>query len=211
MPSDEYAPLVRGGLKLKGSTGAKPSGVEKKKQKKKRRKKDTVVSKDVDLATSAASTSNKSALGLAGVEAGDGDADGGDADVKHDGEGGARHIRERKAHVVEDATAGQEDQDQDQDQDQQEEEDDDDLAALQILVKDQEDDPHAHKTPAERRHEETRRKRLQDRLHRDASGTGTGGTGGGGSFKTHKQRVEELNRYLSRLSEHHDMPRIGPG
>ncbi|KAJ6145806.1 hypothetical protein N7470_009701 [Penicillium chermesinum] len=24
-------------------------------------------------------------------------------------------------------------------------------------------------------------------------------------FKTHKQRVEELNKYLSRLSEHHDM------
>lgn len=29
--------------------------------------------------------------------------------------------------------------------------------------------------------------------------------------KTHKERVEELNRYLSSLSEHHDMPRIGPG
>jgi protein FAM32A len=32
MPSDEYAPTVRGGLKLKGS---KPTGVEKKKKKKK--------------------------------------------------------------------------------------------------------------------------------------------------------------------------------
>ncbi len=30
-------------------------------------------------------------------------------------------------------------------------------------------------------------------------------------IKTHKERVEELNRYLSGLSEHHDMPRIGPG
>ena len=29
--------------------------------------------------------------------------------------------------------------------------------------------------------------------------------------KTHKERVEELNKYLSGLSEHHDMPRIGPG
>ncbi|KAJ9632200.1 hypothetical protein H2203_000603 [Taxawa tesnikishii (nom. ined.)] len=29
--------------------------------------------------------------------------------------------------------------------------------------------------------------------------------------KTHKERVEELNKYLSTLSEHHDMPRIGPG
>jgi protein FAM32A len=30
-------------------------------------------------------------------------------------------------------------------------------------------------------------------------------------LKTHKQRVEELNSHLSRLSEHHDMPKIGPG
>lgn len=30
-------------------------------------------------------------------------------------------------------------------------------------------------------------------------------------LKTHKERVEELNTYLSRLSEHHDMPKIGPG
>lgn len=30
-------------------------------------------------------------------------------------------------------------------------------------------------------------------------------------IKSHKERVEELNRYLSSLSEHHDMPRIGPG
>lgn len=30
-------------------------------------------------------------------------------------------------------------------------------------------------------------------------------------LKTHKERVEELNSHLSRLSEHHDMPKIGPG
>lgn len=30
-------------------------------------------------------------------------------------------------------------------------------------------------------------------------------------FKTHKERVEEYNKYLANLSEHHDMPRIGPG
>lgn len=29
--------------------------------------------------------------------------------------------------------------------------------------------------------------------------------------KTHKERVEGLNTYLSKLSEHHDMPKIGPG
>ncbi|PQE16968.1 DUF1754 superfamily protein [Rutstroemia sp. NJR-2017a BBW] len=54
------------------------------------------------------------------------------------------------------------------------------------------------KTEAERRREDMRRRRLIQRLEREG-------------VKTHKQRVEELNRYLSTLSEHHDMPRIGPG
>lgn len=54
------------------------------------------------------------------------------------------------------------------------------------------------KTEAEKRFDEQRRKRLDERLKREG-------------VKTHKQRVEELNRYLSGLSEHHDMPRIGPG
>ncbi|KAJ6143617.1 hypothetical protein N7471_003070 [Penicillium samsonianum] len=54
------------------------------------------------------------------------------------------------------------------------------------------------KTEAERRAEEIRRKRLHERLQREG-------------VKTHKERVEELNKYLSRLSEHHDMPKIGPG
>lgn len=77
------------------------------------------------------------------------------------------------------------------------------------------------KTEAERRWEEQRRKRvrldilmdlllrrlrmtdlpllqLDERLKREG-------------VKSHKERVEELNKYLSGLSEHHDMPRIGPG
>ena len=71
------------------------------------------------------------------------------------------------------------------------------------------------KTEAQRRHEERKRKRvsslvyiavllrnviadsdacikLDERLQREG-------------VKTHKERVEELNRYLSNLSEHHDM------
>jgi len=55
-----------------------------------------------------------------------------------------------------------------------------------------------YKTEAERRYEERKRKRLEDRLKREG-------------IKTHKERVEELNKYLSGLSEHHDMPKIGPG
>ncbi|KAL8864295.1 MAG: hypothetical protein Q9198_009962 [Flavoplaca austrocitrina] len=56
----------------------------------------------------------------------------------------------------------------------------------------------AGKTEAELRHEERRRRRLEERLKREGT-------------KTHKEKVEEFNHYLSNLSEHHDMPRIGPG
>ena len=54
------------------------------------------------------------------------------------------------------------------------------------------------KTEAEKRHEEMRRKRLDEKINREG-------------IKTHKEKVEELNKYLSGLSEHHDMPKIGPG
>jgi len=54
------------------------------------------------------------------------------------------------------------------------------------------------KTETERRYEEMRRRRLDERLRKEG-------------VKTHKERVEGLNKYLSTLSEHHDMPRIGPG
>jgi len=69
------------------------------------------------------------------------------------------------------------------------------------LVEDEErgeGDSRGGKTAAEKAMEEMRRKRLHDRLAKEG-------------VKTHKQRVEELNKYLSNLSEHHDMPRIGPG
>lgn len=29
--------------------------------------------------------------------------------------------------------------------------------------------------------------------------------------KSYRQRVEEYNKYLSTLSEHHDIPKVGPG
>ncbi|KAL5350053.1 hypothetical protein ACLOAV_005090 [Pseudogymnoascus australis] len=74
--------------------------------------------------------------------------------------------------------------------------DEEDALWRQVEEREQEQD---YKTPTEKRHEEMRRKRLEDRLKREGGG------------RTHKQRVEELNKYLSGLSEHHDMPRIGPG
>ena len=48
------------------------------------------------------------------------------------------------------------------------------------------------KTETEIQYQEMRRKRLNDRLKKEGT-------------KTHKERVEELNRYLNKLSEHHDM------
>ena len=52
--------------------------------------------------------------------------------------------------------------------------------------------PTQGKTEAQIRHEENRKRRLEERLKREGT-------------KTHKERVEDLNRYLSGLSEHHDM------
>lgn len=54
------------------------------------------------------------------------------------------------------------------------------------------------KTAAEIRADDLRRKNLMERLKKEG-------------VKTHKESVEEFNRGLARLSEHHDMPRIGPG
>lgn len=68
---------------------------------------------------------------------------------------------------------------------------------------DDDDDIDAGKTEAERRFAEIKRKRLKE--------LSEGGRGRPELLKTHKQRVEELNTALSRLSEHHDMPKIGPG
>ncbi|KAG5950717.1 hypothetical protein E4U53_004517 [Claviceps sorghi] len=59
------------------------------------------------------------------------------------------------------------------------------------------------KTESERRYEEVKRKRLQKLAESSTSRPEL--------LKTHKERVEELNTYLSKLSEHHDMPKIGPG
>ncbi|XXH00370.1 dolichol kinase [Hypoxylon texense] len=59
------------------------------------------------------------------------------------------------------------------------------------------------KTEAERRHEEANRKKMMKMLEDPKLAS---------EFrKTHKERVEGLNTYLSKLSEHHDMPKIGPG
>ncbi|KAI6362550.1 hypothetical protein MCOR25_006185 [Pyricularia grisea] len=69
-----------------------------------------------------------------------------------------------------------------------------------------EDEDHAplrRKTETEQRFEEAKRKKLLEMAQSAAAKPEL--------LKTHKERVEELNTYLSKLSEHHDMPKIGPG
>ncbi|CAI5494811.1 unnamed protein product [Closterium sp. Naga37s-1] len=54
------------------------------------------------------------------------------------------------------------------------------------------------RTPAERRYHEQLEKLEAERAARGAS-------------KSHRQRVEDFNKYLANLSEHHDIPKVGPG
>ncbi|KAF9786857.1 DUF1754-domain-containing protein [Thelephora terrestris] len=54
------------------------------------------------------------------------------------------------------------------------------------------------KTKAEKRFEEVQRKRLLEKVARQA-------------HMTHKDRVHEFNQKLEALSEHHDIPKVGPG
>ncbi|KAL4402324.1 nucleolar protein [Malassezia pachydermatis] len=54
------------------------------------------------------------------------------------------------------------------------------------------------RTKAEQKFEEVQRKRLHEQARKEAG-------------KTHKDKVESFNAYLESLSEHHDMPKIGPG
>ncbi|KII94094.1 hypothetical protein PLICRDRAFT_153443 [Plicaturopsis crispa FD-325 SS-3] len=56
----------------------------------------------------------------------------------------------------------------------------------------------SRKTEAERRFEEVQKRRLAERVAKMAT-------------KTHKDRVSEFNSKLESLSEHHDIPKVGPG
>ncbi|KAI9245900.1 hypothetical protein BDA99DRAFT_272161 [Phascolomyces articulosus] len=54
------------------------------------------------------------------------------------------------------------------------------------------------KTEAEKKFEETQRKRQMDRVSKAAA-------------KSHKEKVSEFNNKLEQLSEHYDIPKVGPG
>ena len=59
-------------------------------------------------------------------------------------------------------------------------------------------EPKDNRTEAERRYDE-QAERTQARLIEKMAS------------KSHKDKVREFNEYLSKLSEHHDIPKVGPG
>ncbi|CAG8609905.1 1022_t:CDS:2 [Paraglomus occultum] len=54
------------------------------------------------------------------------------------------------------------------------------------------------KTEAERKFEEIQRQRLEEKVQKAAQ-------------KSHRERVAELNRKLEEMTEHYDIPKVGPG
>lgn len=55
-----------------------------------------------------------------------------------------------------------------------------------------------HLTPAERRYLEQTERLESQRLAKMAA-------------KSHRDRIQEFNQYLANLSEHYDIPKVGPG
>ncbi|KAL4185630.1 hypothetical protein AMTRI_Chr10g231640 [Amborella trichopoda] len=55
-----------------------------------------------------------------------------------------------------------------------------------------------HLTPAERRYIEQRANLDVNRLAKEAD-------------KSHRDRIQDFNQYLANLSEHYDIPKVGPG
>jgi protein FAM32A len=194
MPSDDYASIARGPLKLKGG-----AGVTKKKKKKDKAK--TKSSTDLERNLSAGVEDNsENALALS-------ESTRSPRDAPPEDEGDERR-----------RSASNDRQQRDEPGEREEDE---------------------SKTESERRFAEAKRKRVRlvfsPPTHppplalgcgvypagerRKANGTSTqqlkelteSGRIRPELLKTHKQRVEELNAHLARLSEHHDMPKIGPG
>ncbi|KAF9160424.1 hypothetical protein DFQ27_001963 [Actinomortierella ambigua] len=54
------------------------------------------------------------------------------------------------------------------------------------------------KTPAQLKFEEVQRKRQEEKVLKSA-------------MKSHKEKVAELNKKLEEMTEHYDIPKVGPG
>ncbi|KAF8114237.1 hypothetical protein N665_0039s0004 [Sinapis alba] len=62
----------------------------------------------------------------------------------------------------------------------------------------QPDDDDDQLTPAERRYIEQKQKLDVQKLAKEAN-------------KSHRNRIEDFNQYLANMSEHYDIPKVGPG
>ena len=54
------------------------------------------------------------------------------------------------------------------------------------------------RTAAEKRYDEQMQQTQEKLIHKMAS-------------RSHRDKVRDFNEYLSKLSEHHDIPKVGPG
>ncbi|KAG2323946.1 hypothetical protein Bca4012_038271 [Brassica carinata] len=75
-----------------------------------------------------------------------------------------------------------------------EEEAEEDEAAMNELAKYNDD----QLTPAERRYIEQKQRLDVQKLAKEAN-------------KSHRNRIEDFNQYLANMSEHYDIPKVGPG
>lgn len=157
MPSDDYATVARGPLKLKGVV----AGGKVKKHKKKKDK--------TDLEKNLSTGDSKSP-------------------VTSNNDDDEKQLQRRDAESLGADIVDSQDEERTR------------RATSQSQEREEDDET---KTEAERRFLEAKRKRLKEMME--------SGRVRPELLKTHKQRVEELNAHLSRLSEHHDMPKIGPG
>ena len=55
-----------------------------------------------------------------------------------------------------------------------------------------------HRTEHERKHDEVMRQRIMDKINRKIE-------------TSHREKLEKFNNSLSKLPEHFDIPRVGPG
>ena len=72
------------------------------------------------------------------------------------------------------------------------------IEALEGQALPQEPEQADKRTAAERKHDEIQAKRASEKTKKMA-------------LKSHRERVAEFNAHLASLSEHHDIPKVGPG
>ena len=74
----------------------------------------------------------------------------------------------------------------------------DDIQNNNKLSEETKSTPYEHLTPVEKRYIEQRERIDTHRLAKTAN-------------KSHRDRIQDFNQYLANMSEHYDIPKVGPG